>query len=96
MATTNLLQLCKTALRISTDAFDAEIQLLIDSCKAELLALNVTNLDNDPQIETTIIAYVKWQHGNNTDKKEWEEIYHTKLSQLKTMTGHTDWSVSNG
>ena len=31
--------------------------------------------------------------GNNEDADRWRDIYHTKLGQLKTMTGYTDWDV---
>lgn len=92
-----MLELVKTALRITGNAFDAEIALLIDACIEEMRALNVTvdlYIDNTPiskQVQTAVIAYCKWQFGDADTKENWEAIYHTKLSQLKTMTGHTEW-----
>lgn len=46
----------------------------------------------DPQVQSALIAYCKWKFGFNDDADRWEKIYHTKLAQLKTMTGHTEWS----
>lgn len=92
-----MLTLVKTALRITGNAFDDEIALLIDACIEEMRGLNVivdTYIDNTPiskQVQTAVIAYCKWQFGDADTKENWEAIYHTKLSQLKTMTGHTEW-----
>lgn len=46
-----------------------------------------------PQVLQAVIAYCKWQFGNNEDAERWERIYHEKLAQLKTMTGFTEWEV---
>ena len=47
----------------------------------------------DPQIISAVVAYAKWQFGNNEDADRWRDIYHIKLGQLKTMTGFTDWNT---
>ena len=92
-----MLELVKLALRISGTAYDAELTMLIDACLAELNAMNVAaNVGSDgvpvsDQVKTAVIAYCKWLFGNNEDKDQWRDIYHTKLAQLKTMTGYTDW-----
>ncbi len=97
-----MLALVKLALRISGNAFDDELSLLIASALAEMEALNViVEVDTagdptDSQVQTAVIAYCKWQFGNHEDAERWEGIYHTKLAQLKTMTGHTDWGDLDG
>lgn len=94
-----MLTIVKTALRIAGDAFDAELELLIAACIEEMSCLNVivdTDAEGVPtssQVRTAIIAYCKWQFGDNDHKAEFEAIYHTKLAQLKTMTNYTDWEV---
>lgn len=94
-----MLTIVKTALRIAGDAFDAELELLIAACIEEMSGLNVivdTDAEGVPtssQVRTAIIAYCKWQFGDNNNKADFEAIYHTKLSQLKTMTNYTDWEV---
>lgn len=89
-----MLEQIKLALRITTDAVDEEIQTLIDAAIAEMQGLGVTasvESSEDPQIVTAVVAYCKWQFGANEDADRWRDIYHTKLAQLKTMTGYTDW-----
>lgn len=94
-----MLTIVKTALRIAGDAFDAELELLIAACIEEMSGLNVivdTDAEGVPtssQVRTAIIAYCKWQFGDNNNKADFEAIYHTKLAQLKTMTNYTDWEV---
>lgn len=98
-----MLELVKTALRISGTAFDAELSMLIAACMAELEAMNVlVDLDESgaptsPMVQSAVVAFVKWRFGNHEDKDEWRDIYHIMLAQLKTMTGYTDWrDGSNG
>lgn len=91
-----MLNAIKLALRIATNAFDSEIQTLIDAAIAEMAGLGVTaatSTTTDPQIISAVAAYCKWQFGNNEDADRWWDIYHIKLGQLKTMTGYTDWEV---
>ena len=94
-----MLQIVKTALRIARDTFDAELEDLIAACIEEMSGLNVivdTDAEGVPtssQVRTAIIAYCKWQFGDADNKADFEAIYHTKLSQLKTMTNYTDWEV---
>lgn len=98
-----MLELVKTALRISGTAFDAELSMLIAACMAELEAMNVlVDLDESgaptsPMVKSAVVAFVKWRFGNHEDKDEWRDIYHIMLAQLKTMTGYTNWrDGSNG
>ena len=94
---TNLLNIIKLALRITTSAFDDELRMLIGSCLEEMERMNVivTQLPDgcpqSPQVQSAVVAYCKWQFGNHEDKDQWEKIDHEKLAQLKTMTGFTDW-----
>lgn len=91
-----MLETIKTALRISTNAFDSEIQTLIDAAILEMNGLGVTaatSTTTDPQIISAVVAYCKWLFGNNEDADRWRDIYHIKLGQLKTMSGYTDWEV---
>jgi len=129
-----MLAIVKKALRITKDAFDDELMLLINDCIEEMTGLGVlvnfygqnyiididreylatiygqkiyvqdedhplpdgVEIPDSPQILTAIIAYCKWKFGDNENADRWENIYHEKLAQLKTMTGFTDWGGSNG
>lgn len=97
-----MLDIVKLALRIVTDAFDDELNMLIATAIAEMEGLGViidTESDGQPasiQVQSAIVAFCKWQFGNSEDSDKWEGIYHTKLAQLKTMTGHTNWGETDG
>lgn len=94
-----MLELVKKALRIKSEDFDEELNLLIDDCLAEMTGLGVTGCNiqtEDPQIRSTVIAYVKWRFGDSATKDEWERVYHVKLGQLMNMTGYTEWGGVNG
>ena len=43
------------------------------------------------QVKLAVIAWCKWQFGNNEDKDQWREIYDRNLAEMKMMTGLTDW-----
>lgn len=93
-----MLEQVKNALRITSEDFDAEICLLIVACLESLKALGVvvaldetTGIPTSAQIRLAVIAYCKWQFGNNEDKDQWREIYDRKLAEMKMMTGLTDW-----
>ena len=86
-----MLELVKLALRITTTAFDSEILMLIAACQEEMEGLGVIYDANSSQIQSAVIAFCKWQFGENDQADRWESIYHEKLAQLKTMTGFTNW-----
>jgi len=95
-----MLDIVKLALRITTDAFNSEITQLIAACTEEMQGVGVVidyeadgETPSSMQVQTAIVAYCKWLFGNNADADRWREIYHTKLAQLQTMSGYTDWSV---
>lgn len=95
-----MLEIIKLALRVTTDAFDSELSQLIAACIEELQGVGVLidyeadgTTPSSMQIQTAIVAYCKWLFGNNADADRWRDIYHTKLAQLQTMSGYTDWSV---
>ena len=87
-----MLELVKKALRVTKTAFDDDLNMLIAACLQEMAAMNVNVAEPyDEQVKAAVIAYCKWQFGFHEDKEQWADIYHTKLAQLKTMTGYTDW-----
>ena len=90
-----MLQKVRKALRIASTEFDDEIQLLIDACLENLDKLGVSvELDDSgapvsAQVRLAVIAFCKWQFGNNEDKDQWREIYDRQLAEMKMMTGLT-------
>jgi len=81
-----VLTIVKLALRITSTAFDSEIQQLIDDCLAELQGLGIYR--TDAQTQTAVIAYCKWLFGNNPDAERWAGIYKDKVSKLMSMSGY--------
>ena len=91
-----MLDLVKISLWINTDAYDSVITMLINDCVAEMTSLGVigANADSeDPQIQSAVVSYVGWKSGYAEREDEFKEAYRTKLSQLKTTSGYTDWGV---
>ena len=86
-----MLQTVKLALRITTDAFDSELNRLIAECIEEMTGLGITieteeDTPTSYQVKGAIVAYCKWQFGENDDA--WRGIYDRKLAQLQYMTGY--------
>lgn len=88
-----MLQTVKLALRITTDAFDSELNRLIAECIEEMTGLGITieteeGAPTSDQVKGAIVAYCKWQFGSNDEKDAWRGIFDRKLAQLQSMTGY--------
>lgn len=82
----------KTALRISTDAFDDEILGLIDAAVADLGIAGVSNNDpSDPLISRAIITYCRANFGAPDEYDRLKSSYDEQKSQLQMATGYTTW-----
>jgi len=65
MASDELLNKVRTALRIKSTAYDDEIQMNINACLYDLKRVNIVIDDDIPdEIATTIIVFVKSRFGN--------------------------------
>ena len=92
-----MLEKVKLALRISTAAFDDEIQDLIAAAYADLGIAGVqTTKKEDPLIKRAVITYCKANFGDNDDSERLQKSYDTQKGQLMTATGYTDWSGTDG
>ena len=84
----------KLALRISTDAFDAELTDLINAALLDLGVAGVTNDDTtDALVLRAVITYCKL-HFLGLSENEWDRLkksYDEQKAQLMTATGYTDW-----
>lgn len=56
----------RQAMRIKTQAYDAELQIYIDACMYDLKRLNIVFNEENPEseIKTAIILFVKSHFGN--------------------------------
>lgn len=89
-----LLEKVKLALRLTVDAYDAELTGLINAAKIDLgIAGVVIPAELDDIIDRAIITYCKVHFSALTDG-EWSRLkasYDDQKAQLATATGYTDW-----
>lgn len=84
----------KTALRITTDAFDDELTDLIDASLQDMGIAGVITEDIDPIVTRAIITYCKMSFGLPEDYDKLKRSYDEQKAQLSNATGYTDWSVN--
>jgi len=87
-----MLDKVKLALRITTDAFDDELNDLIEAGYADLGVAGVTNVaDTDYLIIRAVITYCKLNFGEQDAKiiDRLKQSYDEQKSQLSMDNGHT-------
>lgn len=98
-----MLELVKTALRITTDKFNTEIQQYIDAAFADLGIAGIKDPDTaakpedgstDALIKMAVITYCRLHFGAPDDYARLERSYNEQKAQLQTATGYTTWVVS--
>lgn len=90
MAST-MLNLVKTALRVSGNAFDEELEMLIAAAMGDLGIAGVIPAD-DALVKTAVCTYCKLHFGGSVDDADrLKKSYDEQKAQLATNTGHTDW-----
>ena len=80
-----MLDTVKLACRYRTATFDTEIEMYIKSCKNDLILGGVNEkkiTDEDESIQTTVIAYCKWQLNFQGQGERWEKIYKNLKTSL--------------
>lgn len=87
-----MLDKVKLALRITTTAFDSEIEDLINAALADLGLAGVTKLnDYDMLIVRAVITYCKTNFGHPDNYEQLKSAYDEQKAQLQVATGYTDW-----
>lgn len=87
----------KTALRVTTTAFDSEISALMSACLLDLqLSGIVVPSSDDVLINTAVITYVKARFGQPDNYDKLKASYDEQKGQLSMATGYTVWGVENG
>jgi hypothetical protein len=87
-----MLELVKTALRITTTAYDSELNYLIDAAKLDLgIAGVVVPEELDAIVKKAIITYCKMSFGLPEDYDRLKRSYDEQKAQLSNATGYTDW-----
>ena len=93
-----MLALVKMALRISTNAYDTEIQTYIDAALRDLTIGGVILPDTpetDKLVAMAVVTYCRMRFGTPDNYEQLKRAYDEQKAQLGTATGYTDWSVSH-
>ena len=85
-----MLALVKLALRITTDAFDNELNMLISAACGDLGVVGVTvnPATFDPLLKQAIITYCRLHFGSPDDFDRLKKSYDEQKAQLITATGY--------
>lgn len=94
-----MLEKVKTALRVTTDAFNENIEDLIAAAKADLGIAGVVLPDGLDEIcQRAIITYCRMNFGYpdggghlNSSYDRLKSSYDEQKAQLATATGYTNW-----
>ena len=85
---------CKMALRVTTTAYDTEIQTYIDSAMLDLGIAGVQVPSGaDALVEKAVMTYVRMSFGSPADYDKLKASYDEQKAQLMNATGYTDWGV---
>lgn len=94
-----LLDDVKVALRVTTDAMDSEIEVLIEAALSDMRRVHVREelLDEDsmaPLVEMAVILFCKARFGYDNDEAErFDESYRQLVADfLNSPTSYMPWS----
>lgn len=94
MATAQLVAAAKMAKRLTTDAYDAQIDRLLDTAMLDLgVAGVIVPAEDSPLVENAAITYFLMHFGEPDNYDKLKAAYDEQKAQLATCTGYTDWLV---
>ena len=86
-----LIDTCKMAMRITTTAYDSEINAYIDAAKLDLGIAGVETAVLDSLTEKAVLTYVRMSFGAPANYEQLKTAYDEQKAQLMNATGYTDW-----
>lgn len=90
-----LIDNCKMAMRVTTSAYDAEIQSYIEAAMLDLGIAGVEASVPDELVNKAIMTYVRMSFGAPSNYDKLKASYDEQKAQLMNATGYTDWSVGS-
>lgn len=86
----------KTALRVTTDAYDTEINGLIDAACADLGIVGITasSTTTDALLIRAITTYCRCNFGQPDDYDRLKASYDEQKAQMMTNSNYTTWTVT--
>lgn len=83
----------KLALRVTTNAFDSELNDLIEAAQADLGIAGITNTDTaDALIRLAVTTYCRMHFGQPDEYDRLKKSYDEQKAQLSMATGYTRWT----
>ena len=87
-----MLEKVKLALRIVTDAYDNELESLVEAAKLDLGVAGVELPEAlDALCERAIITYCRLHFGSPQDWDRLKKSYDEQKAQLSTNSWYTEW-----
>lgn len=88
-----MLSIVKVALRVTTTAYDTQLNMLIEAAKQDLgIAGVVLPSTLDDICKQAVISYCKLHFGNPDNPADLKKTYDEQKAQLSMASGYTDWS----
>lgn len=89
-----MLEKVRLALRITTEAFDAELTDLINAAYLDLGIAGVSETEEtDPLIIRAVCTYCRMNFGQADDYDRLKASYDEQKAQLSMASGYTDYSM---
>lgn len=88
-----LIDKCRMALRVTTTAYDTELEEYIAAARLDLGIAGVEIGANDELINKAIMTYVRMSFGAPDNYEQLKASYDEQKAQLMNATGYTDWGV---
>lgn len=83
----------KMALRVTTNAYDSELNTLINAALLDMGVAGVTNDDDtDALVLRAIVTYCRLNFGKPDDYDRLKASYDEQKAQLSMSTGYTTWA----
>lgn len=87
-----MLEKVKLALRITTDAFDSELNDLINAAYDDLGIAGVVNTESEtPLIIRAVITYCRCNFGQPDEYDRLKASYDEQKAQLSMNSDYTEW-----
>lgn len=93
MADSTIRNAVKLALRLTTDAYNAQLDDLIDAALLDLRVAGVVNESgtDNKLIRQAVVTYCCLHFGSPTDYDRLKQSYDEQKAQMATCTGYTNW-----
>lgn len=93
-STTEILEMCKVSLRMTTDAYDDELTTYINAALLDLGIAGVVYSSLDELVQKAVVTYVRMSFGNPPNYDKLKSAYDEQKAQLQTASGYTVWGDS--